>query len=101
MSDRFPRPCCGHLVFDEPPGSYEICGSCFWEDDAIQLRWPDWEQAAPAAEGFSAERAQQVLSEFMEFRHDIASTKDLNRERQPSPITWADFEVVGTKSFDL
>jgi len=29
-------------VFSEPVGSYEICSICFWEDDAIQLRWPDW-----------------------------------------------------------
>ena len=37
----FPCPCCGHLVFDEPPGSYDICPVCFWEDDISQLRWPD------------------------------------------------------------
>ena len=38
----FPCPCCGHLVFSEPPGSYSICPICFWEDDNIQLRWPDY-----------------------------------------------------------
>jgi len=43
---RFPCPCCGHVVFDEPPGSYEICGVCFWEDDNIQLRWPDYSGGA-------------------------------------------------------
>jgi Cysteine-rich CPCC len=35
-----PCPCCGHLVFDEPPGSFDICPICFWEDDIVQLRWP-------------------------------------------------------------
>jgi hypothetical protein len=35
-----PCPCCGHLVFDDPPGSYDICPICFWEDDQVQLRWP-------------------------------------------------------------
>ncbi len=29
-------------MYSEPPGSYEICDVCFWEDDAVQLRWPDW-----------------------------------------------------------
>lgn len=38
--DRYPCPCCGHLVFEEPPGSYDICPICFWEDDVVQLRWP-------------------------------------------------------------
>ncbi len=36
---RFPCPCCGHLVFGEPPGSYDICQVCFWEDDALQLEY--------------------------------------------------------------
>lgn len=37
----YPCPCCGYLVFDEPPGSYAICPICFWEDDLAQLRFAD------------------------------------------------------------
>jgi hypothetical protein len=36
---RFPCPCCGYLVHEEPPGSYDICPICFWEDDALQLEF--------------------------------------------------------------
>jgi hypothetical protein len=36
----FPCPVCGFLVFDEGPGSYEICPICAWEDDAAQLEFP-------------------------------------------------------------
>jgi hypothetical protein len=36
----YPCPCCGHLVFAEPPGSYDICPICFWEDDPVQLKFP-------------------------------------------------------------
>lgn len=36
----YPCPCCGYLVFNEIPGSYEICPICFWEDDLSQLRFP-------------------------------------------------------------
>jgi hypothetical protein len=30
------------LVFRDAPGSYEICPLCFWEDDLVQLRWPNY-----------------------------------------------------------
>ena len=40
MKAEYPCPCCGYLVFDEPPGSYDICPICFWEDDLSQLRFP-------------------------------------------------------------
>ena len=36
----YPCPCCGYLVFDEAPGSYDICPLCFWEDDSSCLRFP-------------------------------------------------------------
>ena len=35
----YPCPCCGYFVFREPPGSYDICKICFWEDDISQLRF--------------------------------------------------------------
>lgn len=36
----YPCPVCGFLIFDEPPGSYDICPICFWEDDIVQLAFP-------------------------------------------------------------
>jgi len=31
-------PCCGyHTLTDKPPGSYDICKVCFWEDDGVQF----------------------------------------------------------------
>ncbi|MBI5724978.1 MAG: hypothetical protein HZA50_13540 [Planctomycetes bacterium] len=40
MADKYPCPCCGFLVFDESPGSFDICPICFWEDDIVQLAFP-------------------------------------------------------------
>jgi len=40
-------PCCGYRTLEEkPPGTYEICEICFWEDDEIQYRDPDYEGGA-------------------------------------------------------
>ena len=40
MKGKYPCPCCGYMVFEESPGSYDICPICFWEDDLSQLRFP-------------------------------------------------------------
>lgn len=40
-------PCCGYRTLEEkPPGTYQICEICFWEDDDIQFRDPDYEGGA-------------------------------------------------------
>lgn len=36
----YPCPSCGFLVFSEPPGNFEICKICGWEDDRVQLGDP-------------------------------------------------------------
>ena len=48
MADRrYPCPCCGYLTLPEPPpGTYEICKVCFWEDDGVQFNDPDYEGGA-------------------------------------------------------
>ena len=52
----FTCPCCGHLVFSEPPGSYGICRVCCWEDDDSQLADP---YSAGGANGISLAAAQE------------------------------------------
>ncbi|MGD0900120.1 MAG: CPCC family cysteine-rich protein [Thermoguttaceae bacterium] len=41
MAELYPCPCCGYLTLEELPGSFEICPICFWEDDIVQLAFPD------------------------------------------------------------
>ena len=44
---RYRCPCCGYYTFlEEPRGNYDICPVCYWEDDPIQSRDPDYEGGA-------------------------------------------------------
>lgn len=38
---QYPCPCCSYLVFTELPGSFQLCPICGWEDDALQLQYPE------------------------------------------------------------
>jgi len=43
---KYTCPCCGYKTFDnKPPGTYEICTICFWEDDKVQFENPDFSRA--------------------------------------------------------
>ena len=68
-SENYPCPCCGYKTLpEEPPGTYNICELCFWEDDGIQFRDPDYESGAnreslrQAQQKFLARNSQSVLS---------------------------------------
>jgi hypothetical protein len=45
--ERYPCPCCGFVTLThEPPGSYDICPVCYWEDDPVQFNDPAYEGGA-------------------------------------------------------
>lgn len=55
-------PCCGYKTLDEePPGTYDICEICFWEDDGIQFDNPDYRGGANHV---SLREAQKNFLEF-------------------------------------
>lgn len=43
---RYPCPCCNHYTLSSPPGSYDICPVCFWEDDNSQNENPNYTYGA-------------------------------------------------------
>ncbi len=44
---RFGCPCCGYQTLTQaPPGTFEICPVCDWEDDNLQFAKPDYEGGA-------------------------------------------------------
>ena len=41
MTDMYHCPCCGYRTLSEqPPGTFEICPVCYWEDDNVQFNDP-------------------------------------------------------------
>lgn len=58
---RYPCPCCGYLVFDEGPGSYDICPICFWEDDLSQLRFAFMAGGANRVSLWDGQRAYEAI----------------------------------------
>ncbi len=58
----FKCPCCGYITLSEaPPGTYEICSVCFWEDDEVQFNDPSY---AGGANKVSLNQAKINFKEF-------------------------------------
>lgn len=76
-SIKYTCPCCGYRTLDEePPGTYDICSICFWEDDPIQYEDPDYEGGANHV---SLRTAQQNFKEF-----GACEKRCLNYVRKPN-----------------
>lgn len=42
MEEKYYCPCCGYnTLTEEPPGTYQLCPICLWEDDREQFNNPD------------------------------------------------------------
>jgi hypothetical protein len=40
---RYACPCCAFLTLErKPPGTYDTCPVCVWEDDRVQFAMPDF-----------------------------------------------------------
>ncbi|MEU6246632.1 CPCC family cysteine-rich protein [Glycomyces sp. NPDC047010] len=73
---RYPCPCCGFIVH-EATGAHEVCPICGWQDDPVQLRWPEYRGGANKPSLIEAQR---------NFREIGASTeRRRGRVRPPRP----------------
>jgi hypothetical protein len=46
-SEKYACPCCRSLTLDEPPpGTFDICPVCWWEDDNVQFDDPEFRGGA-------------------------------------------------------
>lgn len=68
--------CCGYYTMEsEPPGTFEICPVCFWEDDNVQFDDPEYEGGA---NGISLNKARENYKKI-----GAISEKYLKNVRQP------------------
>ncbi len=73
----FPCPCCGYLTLsEEPPGTFEICDVCGWEDDNTQFSDPEY---SGGANRISLNQARHNFKTFgacsQEKRKDVRAPK--------------------------
>jgi hypothetical protein len=97
----YPCPCCGHITFGEAPGSYEICAVCFWEDDAVQLRWPNYGGGANTPSLLEAQRTYAELGamerRFLAHVRPADESEPLDDGWRPVDLTVDDFESRGVQ----
>ena len=74
----YPCPCCGYLTIgEEPPGTFEICPVCFWEDDNVQFEDPIY---AGGANSVSLNQARENFRLF-----GAVSKEFVGQVRKPLP----------------
>jgi len=78
MPEKYACHCCGYLTLDEPGGdSYDICPVCWWEDDPVQNKDPDY------GGGANTESLNQARVNFKAF--GASREEDLPFVRPPLP----------------
>jgi hypothetical protein len=94
--DRYACPCCGYKTLDEkPPGTYDICRVCYWEDDLVQFSNPDNKGGANAV---SLREAQRRFMESgvceLRFKEYVREPR-AGEERDPN---WKPLDGVPTET---
>jgi rubredoxin len=81
VTKRYACPCCGFLTLEEePPGTFDICPVCNWEDDNVQFRYP----TAGGANRVSLVEAKRNFVEFGASHRDcLARCRPPLREEMP------------------
>ena len=76
MAALYACPCCRYLTLSEaPPGTFEICPVCSWEDDNVQYDDPSYEGGA------NLESLNTARANFRRF--GARSERDRTRVRSP------------------
>lgn len=89
MTRGYACPCCGFLTLGEkPPGTFEICPVCRWEDDYAQFVHPD---LAGGANRVSLNQARRNFGEFGAKSEDsMKRVRPPLQEEIPHEVTFQD-----------
>jgi len=109
---RYTCPCGGYRTLHEPPGSYDICKVCYWEDDGVQLLDPAFQGGAnepsliECQENFRRVGACEarfvghvrppVAEETLDQEWRPAKESDLRSARRPRELTTEEYECLET-----
>ena len=79
-------PCCGYKTFDAyDRGNYIICPVCFWEDDPVQTKDPDF---GGGANSISLKEAQRNFIAFGASRIDMIKNVRKPKDDEPLDADW-------------
>ncbi|MCP3762790.1 CPCC family cysteine-rich protein [Domibacillus sp. A3M-37] len=86
---KYTCPCCGYKTLDEePPGTFDICEICYWEDDNVQFDDPDFEGGANVV---SLRQAQRNFAKLGACEKDF-----IKYVRKPNKSDLKGFNVFNT-----
>ncbi|MEI3609401.1 CPCC family cysteine-rich protein [Pseudogracilibacillus sp. SO10305] len=86
---KYTCPCCGYQTLDEnPPGSFDICEICYWEDDNVQYDDPDYDGGANIP---SLKQAQRNFLEFGASEKGCIEYVRKPNETDIKDINWSPF----------
>jgi hypothetical protein len=71
-------PCCGYFTLDnKADNTFQICPVCYWEDDGVQLHYPDYSGGANTVSLNQAKRNYKIFGAVEErFKEDVRPPKD-------------------------
>lgn len=82
---KYACPCCGYkTLHEEPPGTFDICSICFWEDDFTQYMDPDYEGGANIPSLRQAQRNFVTFGACEERCIEFVREPTLQDERDPN-----------------
>ena len=87
MAPPYPCPCCGHLVFEEPPGSWATCPVCFFEDDGLRLEFATSFDGGPG-------RVSLLQAQRNYLQHGVSNVHELRNAHGAHRVSLRGAEVL-------